>query len=102
MMMMSHCLCPIDLEKSLQRRLSSISSSQLKEGQDIQNLADTADDIKHKQKTYETEVKNVQTLMDEMKRKLEEAKEKLRTAVSHWREALLCSVVMLTAARRFR
>ncbi|KAG7222915.1 hypothetical protein INR49_015981 [Caranx melampygus] len=66
-----------DLEKSLQRRLSSISSSQLKEGQDIQNLADTADDIKQKQKIYETEVKKVQTLMDEMKRKLKEAKENL-------------------------
>lgn len=72
------------MEKSLQRRLSSISSSQLKEGQDIQNLADTGDDIKHKQKTYEAEVKTVQTLMDEMKRKLEEAKENLRAAVSHY------------------
>ncbi|XP_056247590.1 laminin subunit gamma-2 [Seriola aureovittata] len=69
-----------DLEKSLQRRLSSISRSQLAEGQDIQNLADTADDIKHKQKTYKTEVKTVQTLMDEMKRKLEEAKRNLRSA----------------------
>lgn len=79
--MMSHLLCPIDLEKSLQGRLSSISRSQLAEEQDIQNIADTADDIKQRQKTYKMEVEDVQTLMAEMKRKLEEAKTKLRSAV---------------------
>ncbi|XP_071348331.1 laminin subunit gamma-2 [Trachinotus anak] len=69
-----------ELEKSLQNRLSSISRNQLVEEQDIQNLADTADDIKQRQNTYKTEVEKVQTLMDEMKRKLEEAKTSLRSA----------------------
>ncbi|GAA6228356.1 laminin subunit gamma-2 [Lates japonicus] len=69
-----------DLEKSLQGRLSSISRSQLAEEQDIQNIADTADDIKQRHKTYKMEVEDIQTLMAEMKRKLEEAKTKLRSA----------------------
>lgn len=74
---------PIELEKTLQGRLSSISRSQLAEGQDIQNIADTANNIKQQQKTYKTEVEEVQTLMIKMKRKLEEAKNNLRYAVRH-------------------
>ncbi|XP_040002374.1 laminin subunit gamma-2 [Xiphias gladius] len=69
-----------ELEKTLQGRLSSISRSQLAEGQDIQNIADTANNIKQQQKTYKTEVEEVQTLMIKMKRKLEEAKKNLRYA----------------------
>ncbi|XP_040911632.1 laminin subunit gamma-2 [Toxotes jaculatrix] len=67
-------------EKRLQGRLSSISRSQLTTGQDIQNIADTADDIEQRQKAYKTEVEEVQALMAEIKRKLEEAKTKLRSA----------------------
>lgn len=75
--------CPIGLEKSLQGRLSSISRSQLSEGQDVQNIADAADDIQQRQQTYETTVEEVQSLMEEMKRKLDKAKTDLRTAVRH-------------------
>ena len=80
---MPHLPCPIGLEKTLQGRLSSISRSQLAEGQDIQNIADAADDIKLQQKMYGTEVEQVQTLVEEMKRKLQEAKTNLRSAVRH-------------------
>ncbi|XP_076600718.1 laminin subunit gamma-2 [Chaetodon auriga] len=68
------------LEKSLQGRLSSISRSQLSEEQDIQNIADAADDIKQQQQTYKTKVEEVQTLMEEMKRKLDNARTDLRSA----------------------
>lgn len=79
--MTSRLLCPIGLEKSLQGRLSSISRSQLAEGQDIQDVADAADDIKQRQQTYETKVEEVRTLMEEMKRQLDKAKADLRSAV---------------------
>ncbi|XP_036940529.1 laminin subunit gamma-2 [Acanthopagrus latus] len=68
------------LEKSLQGRLSSISKSQLAEGQEIQNMANAAEDIKQQQQTYKTKVEEVQTLIEEMKRKLDEAKADLRAA----------------------
>uniref|UniRef100_UPI0037E831B8 laminin subunit gamma-2 isoform X2 n=1 Tax=Semicossyphus pulcher TaxID=241346 RepID=UPI0037E831B8 len=68
------------LEKNLQKRLSSISKSQLAEGQDIQNIADAADDIRQQQQTYKTKVDEVQTLMEDLKRKLEQAKADLRSA----------------------
>ncbi|KAM6989831.1 laminin subunit gamma-2 [Tautogolabrus adspersus] len=67
------------LEKNLQKRLSSISNSQLAEGQDIQNIADAADDIKQRQQTYKNKVDDVQTLIAEMKRKLDQAKADLRS-----------------------
>lgn len=78
---MSQLLRPIGLEESLKARVSSISRSQLTEGQIIQNIADSAVDIKQRQQTYKTKVETVQTLMEEMKQKLEEAKASLRSAV---------------------
>ncbi|KAM9349467.1 laminin subunit gamma-2 [Symphorus nematophorus] len=66
-------------EKNLQGRLSSISRSQLAEGQDIQNIANAADDIKQQQRTYGTKVEEVQTLLEEMKHKLEKAKKDIRS-----------------------
>lgn len=81
--MTSHLLRPIGLEKRLQGRLSSISRSQLADGQDIQNIAEMADDVKKQQQTYKTKVEEVQTLMEEMRRKLEQAKTDLRSAVRH-------------------
>lgn len=68
------------LERSLQGRLSSISRSQLAEGQDIQNIADAADDIKQQQQTYKTKVEEVQTLIDEMRLNLDKARSDLRSA----------------------
>lgn len=80
--MTSRLLCPIGLEKNLQGRLASISKSQLAEGQDIQNIADAADDIKKEQQMYKTKVQAVKSLMEEMKSKLDQAKQDLRSAVS--------------------
>ncbi|CAJ1073098.1 laminin subunit gamma-2 [Xyrichtys novacula] len=68
------------LEKNLQKRLSSISKSQLAEGQDIQNIADAADDIKERQQTYKNKVDQVKALLEEMKRKLDQAKADMRSA----------------------
>ncbi|XP_049930403.1 laminin subunit gamma-2 [Epinephelus moara] len=68
------------LEKNLQGRLASISKSQLAEGQDIQNIADAADDIKKEQQMYKTKVQAVKSLMEEMKSKLDQAKQDLRSA----------------------
>ncbi|XP_008273912.1 laminin subunit gamma-2 [Stegastes partitus] len=69
-----------EMEKRLQTRLSAISRSQLSEEQDIQNIADKADDIKQQQQMYKMKVEEVQMLTEEMKRKLDEAKSKLRAA----------------------
>ncbi|XP_029971712.1 laminin subunit gamma-2 [Salarias fasciatus] len=68
-----------ELEKKLQGRLASISKSQLAEGQNIQDVADKADDIKDKHQTYNSKLKTVQMLLDEMKSKLEDAKSDLRS-----------------------
>ncbi|XP_010751927.2 laminin subunit gamma-2 [Larimichthys crocea] len=69
-----------DLEKDLQSRLSSISRSQLADGQDIQFIAEAAVDIKQRQQTYKTKVDEVQTLIEEMRRKLVKAQTDLRSA----------------------
>ncbi|KAM7399987.1 hypothetical protein PAMA_004603 [Pampus argenteus] len=69
-----------EMEEHLKARLSSISRSQLTEGQDIQNIAVVADEIKQRQQTYKTKAETVQILMQEMKRKLEEAKTRLQSA----------------------
>lgn len=77
----SHLPCPIGLERSLQGRLASISRSQLEDGQDIQNIAESAENIKQQQQTYKTKVEEVQTLIEEMKRKLDKARTDLGSAV---------------------
>lgn len=68
------------LERSLQGRLASISRSQLEDGQDIQNIAESAENIKQQQQTYKTKVEEVQTLIEEMKRKLDKARTDLGSA----------------------
>ncbi|KAG7526661.1 hypothetical protein JOB18_043597 [Solea senegalensis] len=70
----------LEMEKSLQSRLSSISRSQLTTGQDVHNVQDTVEDIKQLQRTYKTEVDEVQTLVTEMRRNLDKAKADLRSA----------------------
>ncbi|XP_071782542.2 laminin subunit gamma-2 [Centroberyx gerrardi] len=69
-----------EMEKSLQRRLSTISRSQLAEGRDLQAIGDTADDIDRRQQTYRTKAEGVRTLIDDMRRKLEEAKLSIQSA----------------------
>ncbi|KAF3857613.1 hypothetical protein F7725_010814 [Dissostichus mawsoni] len=67
-------------EKKLQARLASISRSQLDEEQEIQNVANAADDIEQQERTYSAKVKEVQALVEDMKRKLDKAKSDLRSA----------------------
>lgn len=74
--------CPTGLEKSLQSRLSSISRSQLADGRLLQNIGAAAGKVERQQQTYKTKVEEVRSLMKEMKRKLDEAKADLRSAVS--------------------
>lgn len=66
---------------ALQGRVASISRAQLADGHDIQNIAEAAERVQLRQQTYERKVEEVQTLMKEMKRKLERAREDLRSAV---------------------
>lgn len=68
------------MEKTLQKRLSAISKSQLADGQDIQNMADATGAIKQQQQTYKDKVDEVQEMIREMKRKLEQARNDLRSA----------------------
>lgn len=79
--MTSHLFCLTGLEERLQGRLSSICRSQLGDGQDVQNIAEAVDDIKQQQQMYKTKVEEVQTLMEEMRRKLDRAKADLISAV---------------------
>ncbi|KAI3375169.1 hypothetical protein L3Q82_021076, partial [Scortum barcoo] len=79
------------LEKNLQSRLSSISRSQLAEGQKVENIADAADNIKQRQQTYKMKVEEVQTLIEEMKHKLDKAKTDLKSAEFPLRDAPLGS-----------
>ncbi|XP_013882894.1 laminin subunit gamma-2 isoform X2 [Austrofundulus limnaeus] len=75
------------MEKVLQSRLSSISRSQLMEGQEIQNMAEAADSIREQQQIFQNKVAEVQTLIDEMRRQLEEAKTKLNAMELPLRDA---------------
>ncbi|MEQ2164365.1 hypothetical protein GOODEAATRI_006014 [Goodea atripinnis] len=69
-----------ETEKILQGRLSSISSSQLTAGQEIQNISEISNHIRQRQQTFRSKVEEVETLMDEMRRQLEEARTKLQSA----------------------
>lgn len=51
------------------------------DGLDVQNIAEAVDDIKQQQQMYKTKVEEVQTLMEEMRHKLDRAKADLRSAV---------------------
>ncbi|KAG7273402.1 hypothetical protein CRUP_037464 [Coryphaenoides rupestris] len=65
-------------ERELQRRLSVISDQQLTEGQDVQSLARATERLSREQATYQTRGDDVQALIDQMRRKLEEAKAKIQ------------------------
>ncbi|XP_035989424.1 laminin subunit gamma-2 [Fundulus heteroclitus] len=66
-------------EKVLQRRLSSISRSQLTEGQDIQSISDISNHIRKQLQSFKSKDEEVETLIDEMRRQLEEARTKLQS-----------------------
>ncbi|XP_077412018.1 laminin subunit gamma-2 [Vanacampus margaritifer] len=69
-----------DLDKRLQDSLKSMSRTHLAQEQDVQNVADATGDIKRRQRTYVSKAEQLQTLMEDMKRKLDEAKTGLRSA----------------------
>lgn len=69
-----------EMEKRLQGRLSSISRSQLAEGRDIQNIGKVAGSIRQQQQMYDDQVTKVQTLTEEIRWQLDEARIKLRSA----------------------
>ncbi|KAM6919152.1 laminin subunit gamma-2 [Xenentodon cancila] len=88
-----------EMEKRLQARLSSISRTQLTEGRDIQNIADAAVDIRQRQQTYKSKVEDVQTLLEEMRRKLGEAKTTLGSAEPPLRDEPLSPDVLTSLAQ---
>lgn len=65
----------------MQDSLKSINRTRLAEEQDVQNMAEATGDIKRRQQTYMTKADLLQALMENMKRKLDEAKTGLRSAV---------------------
>ncbi|KAM4605768.1 laminin subunit gamma-2 [Polymixia lowei] len=67
-------------EKSLQGRLSLVSQSQLTEGRDIQIISNMVDSIKQQHQTYQREASDIQTLIQEMQRKLLGAKHNIQSA----------------------
>lgn len=73
----------IESEKDLQARLSDISATQLSEGRDIQAISNTIDNIKLQDQKYQRQVSDVQTLISDVRRKLEEARFNIKQAVSN-------------------
>ncbi|CAL8347605.1 unnamed protein product [Merluccius merluccius] len=67
-------------ERGLQQRLTVISDQQLAESQDVQSLAQAAERLGREQASYRTTSGDVQTLIDQMKRTLGEAKAKIQAA----------------------
>lgn len=76
-------LCP-GLEKTLQDRLRSLIVGQLAGKQDMQEIAETTDDLSRRKQTYRTEVEDIQDLMEDMKFQLDQARANLRAAVRDW------------------
>ncbi|XP_077361762.1 laminin subunit gamma-2 isoform X2 [Festucalex cinctus] len=69
-----------DQDKRLQDSLLSMGRTRLSQEQDVRNVADATGDIKRRQQTYVSKAAQLQSLMDELKRKLDEAKTSLRSA----------------------
>uniref|UniRef100_A0A674BNH1 Laminin subunit gamma 1 n=1 Tax=Salmo trutta TaxID=8032 RepID=A0A674BNH1_SALTR len=70
-------------EKDLQARLSDISTTQLSEGRDIQVISNTINNIKLQDQRYQRQVSDIQTLIHDVRRKLEEARLNIKQAVSY-------------------
>ncbi|KAF7221829.1 laminin subunit gamma-2 [Nothobranchius furzeri] len=87
------------MERSLQRQLSSISQNQLTQEQEVLNVDAATEDIRLQQQTWKTKVKDVQTLMDQMRRSLEDAKAQLRSVEFPLRDAPLTSDQLASLAQ---
>ncbi|XP_061653355.1 laminin subunit gamma-2 isoform X1 [Phyllopteryx taeniolatus] len=88
-----------DLEKRLRDSLTSIGRARLSEEQDVQNMADATGDIKRRQQTYVTKGDQLQNLVEDMKRKLDEAKSGLRSAEFPAGDAPLTSNLLSSLSR---
>lgn len=73
-------MCP-GLEKKLQDRLRSTSADQLMNKQDMQEIAETTDNLSRQKQTYETKAEDIQNLTEDMKLQLEQARANLRAVV---------------------
>lgn len=69
----------------LQGRLQSFATSRLADERDIQKIAEMAADVGQRRQTYKSTAEDVQTLMEAMKRQLDQARADLRSAVRHCR-----------------
>lgn len=80
---MSHVLCLMcpGSEKKLQDRLRSLSAAQLMGKQDMQEIAETTDNLGLLKQTYETKAEDIQNLTEDMKLQLEQAQANLRAVV---------------------
>lgn len=79
----SHVLCLMcpGLEKKLQNRLRSLTTAQLMGTQDMQEIAETTDNLNGQKQTYETKAEDIQNLTEDMKLQLEQARANLRAVV---------------------
>ncbi|KAM3604282.1 uncharacterized protein V6R79_008893 [Siganus canaliculatus] len=68
------------LEKSLQGRLDSISTRHLAQGLEVVTVGNAAGDVTRQQQTYRSKADDIQTMIRDMKRKLDQAKTGLRAA----------------------
>lgn len=68
------------LEKRLQDRLQSLTAGQLARKQDMQEIAETTDNLSRQKQTYEMKMEDIQNLTEDMKRQLDEARADLRAA----------------------
>lgn len=66
-----------------------ISDQQLTQDQDVQSLARAAHRLGREQAAYRTRGDDVQALIDQMRRKLEEAKAKIQAVVGELSQARL-------------
>lgn len=69
------------LEKKLQNQLRSLTAAQLLGKQDMQEIAETTDNLSRQKQTYEMKAEDIQNLTEDMKFQLEQARAKLRAAV---------------------
>lgn len=77
------CLMCTGSEKRLQDRLQTLAGNQQVGKQDMQEIAETADNLSRQKQTYKTNVDDIQSLTEDIKLQLEQARAALRIAVRH-------------------
>lgn len=77
------CLMCTGSEKRLQDRLQTLAGNQQVGKQDMQEIAETADNLSRQKQTYKTNVDDIQSLTEDIKLQLEQARAALKIAVRH-------------------